>query len=236
MKRLKIFCFSYAGGTSNIFNNLKYYVNGEIDVIPIEYPGRGNRIKEEFKYELNELVDDAYDQIKPFINNSTYALLGYSMGSWVAYELASKLQLNNDKLPEHLFLGAQIAPHRYGHEKKIYDLPDEQFIDEVFKLGGTPAEIKENKELQSLFIPVLKADYQIVNNYQPKDSSGKLDINITTFFGTEDKTVPQEMVSEWGQYTNKTFKYYSFKGDHFFIHNNFDKLSRLVNLSFFPFS
>ena len=42
---LRLFCFAYAGGSSIIFRSWLEILPGNIEICPIELPGRGSKIK-----------------------------------------------------------------------------------------------------------------------------------------------------------------------------------------------
>ncbi len=43
MKKLKLFCFPYAGGSSIVYEKWRKLLSPSIELIPIEYPGRGRK-------------------------------------------------------------------------------------------------------------------------------------------------------------------------------------------------
>lgn len=45
-------------------------------------------------------------------------------------------------------------------------LPDEDFLEWLTLIGGTPPELLANPEVLKLFLPALKADLQVVENYR----------------------------------------------------------------------
>jgi len=49
---------------------------------------------------------------------------------------------------------------------KRSDLSDQDFLIWVSSIGGTPPEILANAELAKLFLPALKADIGILDNYR----------------------------------------------------------------------
>lgn len=89
---LQLFCIPYAGGTSASYNTLTQFLAGEpIDVIALEYAGHGTRVKEPAYDSFDAMASDISNMIsKRRIREIPYAILGYSMGSIVAYEILTK--------------------------------------------------------------------------------------------------------------------------------------------------
>ncbi|MFP3675154.1 thioesterase, partial [Bacillus sp. SIMBA_031] len=79
--------------------------------------------------------------------------------------------------------------------KIISDLSDDLFWQEVIKLGGIPDELKEHSELMEFYIPILKADFEVVYSYNHIITE-KLDIPIDVFFGTKENATEFE-ITEW---------------------------------------
>src|SRR6185369_7818116 len=111
MSKIKLFCLPYAGGSSMVFHKWKKYLNSEIELRAIELAGRGRRIHESMYQDRAEAVEDVFQLIKDEIRQSPYALLGHSMGSLIAYEVAQKIRANKLPEPLHVFFSGSSAPH-----------------------------------------------------------------------------------------------------------------------------
>ena len=89
MKDIQLFCIPYAGGNASFFNNLKKYLEDSVEVYNLEYSGHGIRRREAFYHDFEELLIEVKEQIETHRKKDVpYAILGYSMGSLAAYELA----------------------------------------------------------------------------------------------------------------------------------------------------
>lgn len=100
---------------------------------------------------IDEAVIDVFSIIKDELDNWDYAFMGYSMGTLIAYELISKIKKEGIKGPEHAFLCAKEPPHIKSKEENLHKMPNNEFIKEIIKLGGTPNELLEEKELLDFF-------------------------------------------------------------------------------------
>lgn len=105
-------------------------------------------------------------------------------------------------------MSGQCPPH-LRKEKEIHKLFDNGFLDELLKLGGTSHEILKNKELLNIYLPILKADYALVETHNFSNFI-KWNIDITVFHGMEDKEVNKEEALEWRNYTFKEFRFVEF--------------------------
>jgi surfactin synthase thioesterase subunit len=228
MKKIKLFCLPYAGGSSTIYLRWKQNLHSGIELNPIELAGRGRRYGETLYNSLDEIAEDVYSIIKKDIDNCDYALFGHSLGSIVAYELAHKIQSKNEKMPMHIFFAGKRAPHFDEKEEVIHHLPDEEFKHKVLELGGTPKEIVNNQELLDLFLPILRADFKVNETYKYLDKNCKLGTDITVINGKQEEMSLDE-ITGWKQHTNKGCKIFMLDGDHFFINIRSKEIIDIIN-------
>lgn len=225
---MRLFCLPYAGGSEIIYYKWKRYLSSLIQLEPIELKGRGSRSNEDFYKNLEDAVEDIFKNIKDKILDDNYAIYGHSMGSLLAYELYYKIYNENVKIPKHIFFSGYKPPNIPKKEKKIYLLPDEEFIKEVISLGGTSKEIADNKELLQLFIPILRNDFKILDKYVYKEKKEKIHCDISVLNGKQDNITLGELLA-WKSYGDKNFKIYNFEGNHFFINNNVESITKVIN-------
>ncbi|MEH7753270.1 thioesterase domain-containing protein, partial [Bacillus toyonensis] len=182
MRKTKLFCFPHAGGSAFSYAKWKNHFNPYIEVVPIELAGRGYRIEENLYQSMEEAVNDVYNNIVMQIDDSPYILFGHSMGSLIAYEVARKIQDSNNELPEFLVLSGRNHPN--SKIKNIrYNLPNEQFKREVIAMGGTPSGVLQSEELMEIFLPILRADFKIVETYIHDNNIQPCDIDFLIFNG-----------------------------------------------------
>jgi len=90
--RIRLFCFPYAGGSSQIFRNWSDSLSQEIEVCLLQLPGRGNRIQEPAHTGLDALVQDIFEGIIPYLSKP-FAFFGHSMGGVFAPLVAEKTSI-----------------------------------------------------------------------------------------------------------------------------------------------
>jgi len=224
--QLRMFCFPYAGGSSLMYRDWYKFLPSEIEVVPIELPGRGIRLREKPYKGLLPLVEQVAIALTQYLNKP-FVLFGHSMGALISFELARYLRRMGLPMPEKLFLSGHSAPHLPRTEKPIHNLPDKQFLEEIKTLNGTPDEVLKNGELMQLLVPVLKADFQVCETYSFRPEQ-PLKCPITAFGGEEDKSVGHQRLEEWKEHTESDFKLYILPGDHFFIQKSQYQLLQIL--------
>ncbi|KNY24963.1 thioesterase II family protein [Pseudobacteroides cellulosolvens] len=229
MEKIMLFCLPYAGGSAMVYNRWKDHLNNKIKVMPIELAGRGKRFCDPFYKCFDEAVVDVFNQVKMVLTDSPYAFFGHSMGSLLVYETIKKIKDAGLNLPQHVFFSGRYPPHIIKREKILHTMSTANFIEEINRYGGMPKEIYENREMLSVFLPILRADYTILEQYEFRDACCQFDYDITVFTGLEDKDVTLKDLEEWKKHALRECTVYSFKGGHFFINSETKNLVQIVN-------
>lgn len=224
---MNLFCFAYAGGSVSIFNKWRNLVSSSIRIVPIEIPGRGSRYNEPLCDDMDLLIDKIYGEIRPQINEQEYSLYGHSMGSWIVYYLLCRIVENGDRMPVGLYLSGKEAPFIHKSNIKFHELERNEFIRRIYNLGGTPLELLKNKELLSIYLPILKNDYKLVETCQYKKPVQKGHMNITIFNGIDDDLTADDLYG-WKIYTDGEFEIFNFDGGHFFIHDHAKQMLGII--------
>lgn len=225
---IKLFCVPYAGGSAAVYSTWQKYLSPSIQVYPVELSGRGRRFREKLNNNIQQVVDDIYENIKDEIESTNYALFGHSMGNLIVFELAHKLKEMKHKAPVHIFFSGRSAPDIEREYEGIYKMPDDEFAEEILSLGGTPEEVFKNKTLANIFIPILKADYETIETYEYKEKSNKLGVDITVLYGKQD-ALNKSSMEEWRNHTSQNCKIYSFDSGHFFINDKKEEVLNIIN-------
>jgi medium-chain acyl-[acyl-carrier-protein] hydrolase len=156
--------------------------------------------------------------ILPYLD-MPFAFFGHSMGTVISLELARYLRTRSGVEPAYLFVSGARAPQIQSTEPPSYNLPEAEFLDELRRLNGTPAEILEHPELMDLMLPVLRADFELVQTYVYRERK-PLACPITAFGGSLDKEVGVRRLQAWRAQTTAGFSSKKIPGDHFFIHTS----------------
>lgn len=230
MGKVKLFCIPHAGGSAVIYNRWKKLLGENIELIPVELSGRGRRIGEKLYDSLEEAIDDVTNFIEDNIEEEEYMIYGHSMGCAIAYEAACNLLEKGYKMPANLFLSGRECPFVKSTRDDVHSLNDEDFAKAVVELGGTPKEVFENKELNEVFVPILRSDYKNIETFEPINIDTVLPVNITVLNGKED-SITEEQKEGWRKLTSKEFRRYDFNGGHFFLHETPEKVVKIINES-----
>lgn len=222
----RLFCFPYAGGGASIYHAWSRSLPAAIDVCAVQLPGRENRLGEPLFTSLPSLIDALAHELAPFFDKP-FAFFGHSMGALISFELARRLRSGWQPEPSQLFVSAYRAPQLPRSREMLHDLPAAEFLRQVFRMGGTPPAVLMNKELVSLILPILRADFTMYEAYTYAREEPLL-CSITAFGGEQDTLVTVRELQDWREQTRGTFKLCMQPGDHFFLQSSQQQLLQVI--------
>lgn len=223
---VNLMCFPYAGGSQYSYNSFKAVAPTGLNVIPIELPGRGDRVKESLLVDIESMVNDQFNQLKNYINRP-YILYGHSMGAILCYLVAEKIASANLPLPQHLIVtGCEGPSAKEKNQKRRSHLPQDEFLGELKALGGLPHEILMDTSFLDFFEPILRTDFKAVEDYQYLKSAA-LNIPICVIYGSEEDFSFAE-ASAWQKESNFDVEVIELPGDHFFIFRHERQIMNII--------
>ena len=209
-----------------MFHQWQTCVPRDIDLCPIQLPGREDRHTEPCATDLSDLVHQLAGAMAPHLD-FPFALYGHSMGALIVFELARRLRTQGLPAPVHLFVSGRRAPHIAPAVAPIHELPRAEFLYEVQRYGRMPPAILTEHELMNAVVPRLRADFQLLERYEYVHQK-PLDSPISAFAGTNDRSVGRRDIEEWGVHTSRSFSVRMMPGDHFFPQQFGSDLLRLI--------
>lgn len=214
---LNLFCFPYAGGGAHVFRSWQsaFPASTGVQLWGIQYPGRASYVCEPLLTDYPLLVDHLIPYLLPILTKP-FAFFGHSMGAILAFELARALRRLHGLTPLRLFVSGRRAPQIEEDEPRTYNLPDAEFIEELRRLKGTPPEVLEHDELLELMLPILRADFQLIQTYTYK-AEPPFQCPISVYGGLGDEEVMREHLEGWCKQTVASCSVKMFDGDHFFL-------------------
>ncbi|KEQ21810.1 thioesterase II family protein [Paenibacillus tyrfis] len=232
-KKIKLFCLPYAGASAFIYNKWVNKLNDEIQLVPYELSGHGLRYHEPHYTSFSEIITELESYIKQNVHyGDYYALFGHSMGGTIVYELTHHLLSQGFYKPEIVYISGKGPPGKKRRERLLHLLPDEEFKEEIFKLGNTPREILDDNVFEKYYLPTLRNDFRLLETYLFEKKKDILDCPIAILYGNTDERTADNIL-DWSKYTKQECYFFEFDGGHFFIHEHFESIIKILNRSLY---
>lgn len=213
----RLVCFPWAGGGSIHYARWGRLFSGSVEVYSVKLPGRESRSSEPFFLSMQQIVEEVIEALLPVLKEKPFAFFGHSFGAMTSFAVADTLKRRHGLEPLHLFLSGASAPYsetRISAPKRSA-LSDDEFLQWLSSIGGTPPELLANPEVLRLFLPSLKADLHVVENYRcNRPATPPLSCPLTCFDGRQD--VPHDLQA-WKEVSSGDFTVRMLDGDHFYL-------------------
>jgi surfactin synthase thioesterase subunit len=213
--RLRLFCFSYAGGNASEFLDWQAAFAPTIEICALQLPGRGRLIHEPPWRDRDALVAALVDIVAAEAT-LPIALFGHSLGALLAFEVARQLPASAAAKLVRLFASGSESPRVRSTSAPLHGLDDDAFIEALGRLNGTPPEVLEHRELMQLVLPMLRADFALAEEYVYREGP-LLRVPITVFGGRADTECTAPNVEAWLAETTAGGRLVWFDGGHFFL-------------------
>jgi medium-chain acyl-[acyl-carrier-protein] hydrolase len=213
---LRLFCFPYAGGGASVFAQWTKLLPLAIEFYAVQLPGRETRWRETPYRQFPPLVETLTKALQPYLTKP-FAFFGHSLGALICFEIARHLRRHKMAEPVHLIVSGRRPPHLPDPNTSLHALPDTAFIEQVQKrYSGIPQAILQDRELRELFLPLLRADFELLESYR-YNPEPPFDYPVSAFGGRQDSQATEPELSCWHTQTHKVFSLAMFPGDHFFV-------------------
>lgn len=221
-----VVAFPYAGGGAGAFHDWHTVPAGDCTLIPVHLPGRERRFHERPYRRMTHLVRDLVEEIGPLMSRPVL-FWGHSMGASVSVALTLELARQGYPSPAHLLLSGAGSPDRRVAKDLVHVLDDERLTARLRQYDGTPAEVLDNPDLLQLVLPVIRADFELLETWS-RPLPQPLPAPLTVLYGEDDRSVSAHQVDGWHSYSDLPVTLRPFSGGHFFIRSHVAEIAAVI--------
>lgn len=213
---VRLFCFPCAGHGAAMYRSWQAALGADVDLWPVQPPGRGTRLREAAFDSVPELVEALLPALFPLLDRP-YAFFGHSYGATVAAFTALAVAEAGARAPSCLFLSSRHPPDVPSPVPPLSHLDDAAFVEEVHaRYDAIPAEIMAESDLLAMLLPALRADIralEALNGSAPRP----LPAPVITFGGDADRLVPARLLDGWQGWAPLGYRRKLLAGGHFYL-------------------
>lgn len=224
---MQLFILPYAGGSIAAFKRFTDLIDDRVDAVTVEYAGRGTRAKEALADNIWDLLDDAIEYCRARRDpNLPYAMMGYSMGSVLAYEMLVRKAIPGEL--KHFFVAAEVSPKDRALElRKVSNPTEERIMERALRLGGLDERMLKNKRFADIYLKPMLSDYRLFFTYQFGNYPDKIKTDTTCLYSEKDTALSD--IRKWDELIDGKFDYYEIGENHFFINQHYQRMAEIIN-------
>lgn len=222
---VQLFLLPFAGGNSASFNEMVNYLDPRIEPLTIEYSGRLSRNKDGYITNYKDFLIDVAGQIREHRDGKPWALLGYSLGSVLAFDIAST-GFSDEKL-QHVFICARGDLKNRYISQMYAGLNDDEFAEKIAELGGFDERLLANKRFLRIFIKPVRNDYIVWGDYSFTDEDRRIPCDATMIYSEKDPLCAD--VRAWDALCAGSTDYFVMGENHFFIRDHYADMAEIIN-------
>ncbi|MBQ8488780.1 MAG: thioesterase [Pseudobutyrivibrio sp.] len=227
----RIFLFHHAGGAASFYRDWKKYFGDEVQICPVQFPMRENRLAEQSPNNIENIVEEFIHDNRDLFD-VPYILFGHSMGGITAYEVASGIEKKGIKPPVAVYVSSANEPNS-DIEEFTDDFSDSNLKKLLAAYGLMEDSIISNEDFMRLYLPIARNDFMLCSRYHMmKEKKRSINSPIYVIWGKSDRFVEDTSVLKWKDYSRGIFHAQTFSGDHFYLKDNVEEISGMIKKSF----
>jgi medium-chain acyl-[acyl-carrier-protein] hydrolase len=129
--------------------------------------------------------------------------------------------------PAVVAVAGRQAPHLAHRRGPLHRLGDDALFATLAEMGGTPAEVLNNRELMALILPALRADIRLAESFL-RPAGPAFSCPLLALAGQDDPFALPSDVQAWRSVTTGRFRFECFEGGHFFTMRHRDAILAMI--------
>lgn len=217
----RVVCLPHSGGSAASYNAWASSMPADVQLLAVQYPGRGDRLSEEPVGSVSEMSAAIAAELRE-LEPVDYVLFGHSLGGLIAYETA--LAMSDSGFPPRCLYVSCCAAPSDNTQGRTHLATDDELWSTVCELGGVDPAIAENEELRQLFLPTLRSDIRAMETYRPSPGARPLPCPVRCCHSPQDPLTEGVDMTLWSATTAREFSVRERSGGHFHLWMATDEL------------
>lgn len=210
-------CLGFCGGGTAPYRGWAPLVPDDVDLALICYPGREGRFLEGHADSWDALASDAAALVRQ-VTDRPYLLFGHSMGGWMAYDVATRLQDQGARAADAVIVSSCNAPYESVRERDMFPArtdTNEQLMAWMRNFGALPDYVLEDADLTEMALDLMRDDIGVRDSFRC-DTTKSLLSPLHVLLGEEDEVIEENAEVRWSKMAAAGFATRHLPGGHFY--------------------
>lgn len=225
--QINLLCFPFAGGFAEYYLPWQKYITADLQLCPIQLPGRSYRWREPVITDIHDLLSVMKPALETLLHERPYVIFGHSMGGYISYEFCKILLDLNLPLPQLLVVSSIPAPRFWQKRRMLSELSEEQFSEFFMKLGGIHPEFIKHEKFIEMQMSLLRNDIILCESCHYIQRA-RFPFPIVALGGNEDEYVSIKTMQDWSLETSAAYSVQEFSGGHFYLNQHVQTVLEIV--------
>ncbi|MET9297636.1 alpha/beta fold hydrolase [Streptomyces sp. NPDC003077] len=217
---VRLYCFPHAGATSAVYRPWKNLAGPSLEIVGVDQPGRGTRMREQRTDDYRALVTAMAEHVADDLRRARereprllYATFGHSFGAMLSLAVGAEVARAVGRTPVRAILSAALPPGLQPPDGTDA-LTDEELLAKIVADGGTPPELLSNSAMSQYLVRLMREDYVIRRQY-PRHADLRVGHPLTLIAAREDAYVTPDQMARWAGHSSARSRCVEIAGGHF---------------------
>jgi surfactin synthase thioesterase subunit len=210
-------CLGFCGGGAGPYLSWVDALPPDVELAAICYPGRDGRYLDDFAADWNALAEDATSAVISAAERP-YVLFGHSMGGWMAFDVATRIEQRGGPGPQSLVVSSANAPSRGLTPRDMFPAQrdtDEQLLDWMRTHGLMPEHVLSDPDLQEMALELMRADIRVRDTFYYVDGA-RVTVPLQVLTGAADEVIVSNTAEQWRALAAGEYRHDVLPGGHFY--------------------
>ncbi|MFE4612674.1 thioesterase II family protein [Streptomyces niveus] len=229
--RLTLMCLGFCGGGVGSFLPWADTMPADVDLAAICYPGRDGRFLDDFAEDWDALAADMTEAVLSAAAEDPYALFGHSMGAWMAFEVAVRIEQGGGPAPELLIVSSANAPSHGLTPRDMFPAQvdtDEQLLGWMRTHGLMPEHVLHDPDLQQMAVELMRADIRVRDTFSFTPGA-QVSAALQVLTADDDAVIEPNAGAAWRDLALGDCRHDVLPGGHFYTPEVWSRLPRFMS-------